>query len=353
MFQRLALWLMLMSMLNGCEKQGTPSTAGTKPSTTGSSSGGIRVVYIPKNTGNPYFNGVITGLEKGCQEQGVEFFTTGPANPDATSQIPFLKDQVQRGVNVICISPNSADALNQVLDDARARGIKVIAVNSDIVGNESHRDAAVYPCDFDKLGASQIELLGSLINYEGKFAILSATTDAPDQNYWIQGMKEALKNPKYAKMELVDIVYGDDKPQKSRTEAEGLLTKYPELRAILAPTSVGVEQAAKAVEAAGVYPGGANAKGKGVVVTGLGTPNQLRRYIKDNIITAVALWSPPDEGYVSAYLAVGLATGKVTAQPGNNFTVPGFGPREFQKNNLVVTGPPLIFTKDNIDQYNF
>ena len=353
MFRRLTLWLVLMSMVNGCEKQGTPSTAGMKPSDAGSSSGGIRVVYIPKNTGNPYFNGVITGLEKGCRELSVEFFTTGPANPDATSQIPFLKDQVQRGVNVICISPNSPDALNQVLDDARARGIKVITVNSDIVGNESHRDAAVYPCDFDKLGASQIELLGSLINYEGKFAILSATTDAPDQNYWIQGMKEALRDPKYAKMELVDIVYGDDKPQKSRTEAEGLLTKYPELRAILAPTSVGVEQAAKAVEAAGVYPGGANAKGKGVVVTGLGTPNQLRRYIKDNIITAAALWSPPDEGYVSAYLAVGLATGKVTAQPGNSFNLPGFGQREFRKNNLVVTGPPLIFTKDNIDQYNF
>ena len=116
---------------------------------------------------------------------------------------------------------------------------------------------------------------------------------------------------------------------------------------------MGIEQAAKAVEAAGVYPGGANARGRGVVVTGLGTPNQLRRYIKDNIITAVALWSPPDEGYVSAYVAVGLATDKITAQTGNSFDVPGFGRRGFGKNNLVIAGPPLIFTKDNIDQYNF
>jgi len=348
MFQRLALWLLLVGILGGCQKRESPATS--KENAPASS---VRVVYIPKNTGNPYFNGVTAGLEKGCREQGVEFFTTGPATPDATSQIPFLKDQVQRGVNVICLSPNSPDALNQVLDDARAKGVKIVTVNSDIVGNESHRDAAVYPCDFNKLGANQIELLGSLIKYEGKFAILSATTDAPDQNFWIQGMKEALRDPKYAKMELVDIVYGDDKPQKSRTEAEGLLTKYPDLRAILAPTSVGVEQAAKAVEAAGVYPGGPNVKGKGVVVTGLGTPNQLRRYIKDNIITAAALWSPPDEGYISAYLAVGLATGKIVARAGSTFDVPGFGQREFQKNNLVVAGPPLIFTRDNIDQYNF
>jgi rhamnose transport system substrate-binding protein len=352
MFRKLALLLFVVAVVTSCQKRETVSSSGAI-SVTNAVSGPIRVVYIPKNTGNPYFKGVVDGLEKGCKELGVEFFTTGPANPDATSQIPFIKDQVQRGVNVICISPNSPDALNQVFDDARARGIKVITVNSDIVGNESHRDAAVYPCDFDTLGASQIELLGSLINYEGKFAILSATTDAPDQNYWIQGMKETLKNSKYTRMELVDVVYGDDKPQKSRTEAEGLLTKYPDLRAILAPTSVGVEQAAKAVEAAGVYPGGANTRGKGVVITGLGTPNQLRRYIKDNIITAAALWSPPDEGYVSAYVAVGLVTGKITAQMGNFFDVPGFRRRVFGKNNLIVAGPPLIFTRDNIDQYNF
>ena len=339
--------LLIVVLLAGCSKREAPTTE-TKPA-----SQQIRVVYIPKNTGNPYFNGIIDGMKKGCAELNVDFDTTGPATPEATSQIPFIKDQVQRGVNVICLSPNSPDALNQVLDDARARGIKIITVNSDIVGNESHRDAGVYPCDFDTLGASQIELLGSLIGYEGKFAILSATTDAPDQNYWIKGMKEALKDPKYAKMELVDIVYGDDKPQKSRTEAEGLLTKYPDLRGILAPTSVGVEQAAKAVEAAGVYPGGANAKGPGVVVTGLGTPNQLRRYIKDNIITAAALWSPPDEGYVAAFLAVSLAQDKVVAQIGNSFEVTGFGKREFRTNNLVITGPPLVFTKDNIDKYNF
>jgi hypothetical protein len=170
--------------------------------------------------------------------------------------------------------------------------VKIISVNQDMPGSESHRDACVLPTDFDKVGASQIELLGSLINYDGNFAILSATTDAPDQNYWIAGMKEALKDPKYAKMKLLEIVYGDDKPEKSRKEADGLLTKYADLRAILAPTSVGVEQAAKAVQSRGVYPGGANAAsaggGKGVVVTGLGIPNQMRGYLKEGVITKVA-----------------------------------------------------------------
>lgn len=349
---RIALTLVaaILACTFGCEKR---QSGGDSVTTNPAAGAKIRIVYVPKNTGNPYFNGLIAGFQKGCDEQKTDFVFIGPANPDATSQIPFIKDQVQQGASVICISPNSVDALNAVFDDARARGTKIICVNSDITGNESHRDAAVFPTDFDKLGAQQIELLGSQINYEGKFAILSSTTDAPDQNFWIKGMKEALKDPKYARMELIDTVYGDDKPEKSRKEAEGLLTKYPDLRAILAPTSVGVEQAAKTIESAGVYPGGANAKGPGIVVTGLGTPDQMRSYIDKGVIKSVALWSPPDEGYLSSYLAVGIAQGKIKLEAGQTFTVPTLGDHTLGKDNIIITGPPVVFMKDNIGNYHF
>jgi rhamnose transport system substrate-binding protein len=333
---------------SACHKRDETATSAKYPGPPG-----VRIVFIPKNTGNPYFNSLLDGFDSASKAQSVEFLTTGPATAEATSQIPFIKDQVQQQVSAICISPNSPDALNQACDDARAKGVKIIMVNSDITGNESHRDAAVFPTDFDKLGPSQIELLGSLINYEGKFAILSSTTDAPDQNYWIEGMKKALKEPKYAKMELVEIVYGDDKPEKSRTEAEALLTKHPDLRGILSPTTVGVEQAAKAVQTAGVYPGGPSAHDGGVVVTGLGTPDQMRSYIQKNVISAFALWSPADEGALSAYLAVGLAKGTIKAKEGQSFEVPGKGKFTFGKNATVIVGPPVVFTKDNIDQYHF
>jgi rhamnose transport system substrate-binding protein len=343
--------------LNGCkpdEKPGDvakPSPTSVAESSPVAASGGtppggkVRIVYIPKNTGNPYFDGIVSGFEKGAKELGADFSTTAPAQADPTAQISFIKDEIQRGANVICITPNSVDALNSVFDEARAKGVKILTVNADITGNESHRDACVLPTDFDKLGESQIELLGSLIGYSGKFAILSATTDAPDQNYWIKGMKEALKQPKYAKMELVGIVYGDDKDQKSVTEAEGLLTKYPDLKGILAPTSVGVAAAAKVVESRKVADK--------IVVTGLGTPNTMRRYLKDNIVPAVALWSPPDQGYLSAFVAVGLAKGTLKPEAGAKLTAGTLGERTLGKNAVVITGPPMVFKKDNVDQYQF
>lgn len=341
-----AFGLMLQA---ACEKKEapTPLAAPVHASET------LRVVYIPKNTGNPYFNGIVEGIRKACEEHGAEFTTTAPANPDATAQIPFIKDHVQRGVDVICISPNSTDALNHVFDEARAKGVKVVTVDSDLTGFESRRDAGVLPADFNTLGQWQVEFLGSLINYEGKFAILSATTDAPNQNRWIHDIKQVLQQTKYARMELVEVVYGDDKPQKSRTEAEGLLTKHPDLRAILAPTTVGVEQAAKTVEAAGVYPGGPNAQGPGVVATGFGTPNQMRRYIKDGIVPAIALWVPADVGYVTGVLGIGLSKGTIQARPGQTFEVPNLGTMQIRDLNIVIAGPPIVFTRDNVDNYQF
>ena len=334
--------LTVLSVLIGCkpaEKTGSDSTLATPG--TGSKTAKVRVVYIPKNTGNPYFDGIVDGFKKGTEELGADFSTTAPAQPDATAQISFIKDEIQRGANVICITPNSVDALNGVFDEARAKGVKIVTVNADITGNESHRDACVLPTDFDTLGANQIELLGSLINYSGKFAILSATTDAPDQNYWIEGMKEALKQPKYSKMQLVGIVYGDDKDQKSVTEAEGLLTKYPDLRAILSPTSVGVAAAAKVVESRSLS--------NKVAVVGLGTPNTMRRYLKEGIVPAVALWSPPDQGY----LAVGLAKGELKTDSGTEFTAGTLGKKTVGKNGVIITGSPLVFNKDNVDQFHF
>jgi rhamnose transport system substrate-binding protein len=317
-------------------------------------SGGLSFVFIPKNTGNPYFASIDTGLQKGCAEIGATYKTgNGPDSADAAKQIKVINDQVQTGVNVLVLAPDSADELNNTLDAARAKGVKVITADADLVGNETHRDAFLMSSDFDQVGPSQIELLGGMINYTGDFAILSATTDATNQNYWIAGMKKTLADPKYSKMNLVTIVYGNDDPQKSRTEADGLLSRYPNLRGILCPTSVGVEQAAKAVQDKGVYPGGPNAKDGGVVVTGLGTPNQMKGYIKQGVISAVALWDPANMGYIAAYLGKGLIDGSIVSGEGKTFTVPNKGTFTFLKDNKVVAGPPLVFTKDNIDQYNF
>jgi len=152
--------------------------AGLAFATTAMAQDPLKMVYIGKNTGNPYFDSINGGFVDACKELGCEYEFVAPATAEATSQIPFIEAQIQRGVNVIGIAPNSPDALNQVLDDARAKGILVLTVNGDLVGNESHRDATILPVDFTKTGPNQVELMGSMIGYKGEIAILSATTEA-------------------------------------------------------------------------------------------------------------------------------------------------------------------------------
>ena len=304
-----------------------------------------KMVYIPKNTGNPYFDPLIEGFKKAAEEAGDQFDSVSPATADPTSQLPLVKAQVQRRVNVLGISPNSPEALNLAFKDAMRRGVIVICVDSDLTGNEQYRNVGVLTCDPEQIGRRQIELLGSLIGYSGKFAILSATTDAPNQNMWIDWMKKALTDPKYSKMQLVDIVYGNDEPQKSLTEAEALMTRYPDLRGIISPTTVGIAACAQAVETAG--------KADQIQVTGLGTPNQMRRFINNGTVKAFALWSPYDEGYLAGYIGSQIASGKLNPAPGVKFDVPNLGQHEFKEHNVVITGPPVIFTKKNIDQFHF
>src|SRR5690606_25857227 len=230
---------------------------------------------------------------------------------------------------------------------ARSKGILVLTVNGDLVGNESHRDATILPTDFTKVGADQVEMVGSLIGYEGEIAILSATTEAPDQNFWIEGMNETLANdPKYAKMKLVATVYGDDQPEKSTTEMEALLSNYPDLKGVIAPTTVGVAAAAQVVQSRGIA--------EQVKVTGLGLPSEMRDFVKDGTVEAFQLWSPYNEGWLAAHLAVDMKAGKAKNEAGSTFEVPNRGTIPINQGNSINTQSALTtLNAQNIDEFDF
>ena len=307
----------------------------------------IKIVYIGKNTGNPYFDSITGGFEDACASLGCEFEFVAPATAEATSQIPIIQAQIQRGVNVIGIAPNSPDALNEVLDEAKAAGILVLTVNGDLTGNESHRDATILPVNFEIVGRDQVEMVGSLIGYQGEIAILSATTEAPDQNKWIVGMNETLaSDPKYAGMTLVATVYGDDQPEKSTTEMEALLANYPNLAGIIAPTTVGIAAAAQVVQSRGIA--------STVHVTGLGLPSEMRDFVKDGTVTAFQLWSPYNEGWLAVHFAMGVIDGSIKNEVGGTFEVPNLGTITINANNSMNTQAELTtFDATNIDDFDF
>jgi len=329
--------------LVGCATETSGSAESATTDSAGESATVLEVVYIPKNLGNPYFDNIVAGLQEAAPDLNMTVEVVGPAQAGATDQIQYIDAAIQQQVDAILISPNDADALVPSLKRAMDAGIVVISVNSDM--NVEGRQLAILPVDFTTLGDFLVELTAEVTDGAGDFAVLSATSTAPDQNFWIEGMKDVLAGGAYPDLNLVDVVYGDDAPDKSTNETNALLTRYPDLRAIVAPTTVGVAAAAQVLSASPL-------KGQ-VQVTGLGTPNEMRQYIKDGTVKAVALWDPKAQGILAAHLAAALINGTLTAEPGASMNVPGVGDRVINEETQVITGPPVTFNADNIDDFDF
>lgn len=309
-----------------------------------SGSGGNRTyILVPKALGNPYFDTANKGAQEAAKELGVTVTYQGPATADATQQIQLINSLIAQKVSGLAISADDADALAPVGKTAMSQKIPVVTWDSAIA--PSGRNVHVNQANAEDIGRGQIQLMSKLLNGKGKIAILSATSTAPNQNEWIGFMKDELKKPEYAGLQLVATVYGDDQDEKSYTEAQGLMTTYPDLKGIISPTTVGIAAAARAVT---------DEKKIGqVIVTGLGTPNQMREYVKSGAAPAFALWNPGDLGYLAIYTLNAIASGQIQGKPGDTFKAGRLGSYTIDKDGTVLLGKPTVFDSTNIDKFNF
>ena len=305
-------------------------------------------VLVPKNLGNPYFDTANNGAQEAAGELGITVLYQGSATADATEQITLLNSLIAQQPCALAISANDADALVPTGKAAMEAGIPVVTWDSAIA--PEGRDLLINQAVTHDIGAKLVEMASDLAGPDGgQIAVLSATSTAPNQNAWIDVMKEELAKPENAKLELVEVVYGDDDDTKSYNEAQALFTKYPDLKVIVAPTTVGVAAAGRAVT-------DANLIGK-VFVTGLGTPNQMREYVKNGAAPKFALWNPADLGYLAVYAMHALATGEIKGEVGETFTAGRLGDYTIEEDPdlglNVLLGPPFVWDETNIDDSNW
>lgn len=285
-----------------------------------------------------------SGGKDAVKELGGEGKDVGPSDASASSQVSYINTLIQQKQDAIVISANDPNAVAPALKEARAKGIAVVSVDSDVAPDA--RQVFVNQASSEEIGRSQIKLISQLIGGSGKIAVLSATPNATNQNTWITFMKDELTKPEYKGIVLDNrVVYGDDDDQKSFQEAQALLQSTPDLKGIIAPTTVGIAAAAR-------YISSSPYKGR-VMLTGLGTPNQMRQFVKDGTVTEFALWDPNQLGYLAGYAAAALASGQISGAEGETLKAGKLGERKIGKNGEIILGPPTVFNAANIDQHNF
>jgi rhamnose transport system substrate-binding protein len=326
------------------------TTAASAAASSGASSATgkpLKIGFLPKDIVNTYFAAAKLGVDKAAKVDGSTVIQVGPNEAKADLQVPFIADLTTQKVDAILISADGKDEVAPNLKAAMAAGIKVVGFDSSpAVGAYN---VFVNQTDFSLIGGAMAQWACDLApNCEGEIAILSATATATNQNSWIADMNTALKDPKFAKLKLVDTVYGDDNATTSTTQANALLTKHPNLKVIVAPTTVGILAAAQVVSGA--------KKQNSVKVTGLGLPNDMKTFVKDGTSPEFGLWNVPALGELAYDVAAKLISGEIKGTEGETFTVKGFNgdkPYTIGKDGIVILGPPFKFDATNIDTFNF
>ncbi|HWM39095.1 MAG TPA: rhamnose ABC transporter substrate-binding protein, partial [Streptomyces sp.] len=304
---------------------------------------GLKLAFLPKQINNPYEKIVDEAGIAAAKEYDGKAKEVGPSDAKASSQVSYINTLVQQRQDAILIAANDPNAVCGPLKQAMKQDIKVVAYDSDT--DKDCRQLFINQASSEEIGRSLIRRTAEQTGHKGQIAILSATQNATNQNAWIKFMKNELKKPAYKDMELVKTAYGDDDDQKSFQETQGLLKAYPKLKAVISPTTVGIAAAAR-------YISDSSYKDK-VVLNGLGTPNQMRKYVKDGTVEEFSLWDPKKLGYLGSYAAASLASGQITGKQGEKFKAGKLGERTVGKDGEVILGPPTVFDKKNIGDYDF
>ena len=300
----------------------------------------MRIALVVKALGIGFFEAAAEGAEEAAAELGgVEIIYTGPTDTTAEGQIEVINSLIAQGVDAIAVSANDTDALVPTLKKAMQRGITVISWDSGVA--DEGRQVHLNPSSNALIGNMIIKLAADHLPDGGDVAVLSATTTSTNQNIWIEEMTKVMGD--YPGINVVGTVYGDDLADKSYREATGLMQSYPDLDAIIAPTSVGIVAAAQAVVDAG--------KVGEVNVTGLGLPSEMAGAIESGASQSFAIWNPIDLGYSAAMIAHALASGAATAEPGAEISIGRVGTITLDDTNSAAMADPFVYDASNIDQF--
>ena len=305
-----------------------------------------KIALVGKAAGNAFFEIAAKSFQETVEAEGGEVQVVYPETATADAQIKVLDNLISQDFDAICISANDVNALQAKLEEAMDAGIKVSSFDS--APNKDSREIFVNQAGTKEVAQALMDAVLDISGGEGQFAILSATSQSANQNAWIDAMKTIMEgDDKYSKLELVDVVYGDDEPQKSTDQTAALLQNYKDLKVICAPTTVGIAAAAK-------YLQDNESECK---LTGLGLPSEMQEYTGDDADHSCPyfyLWDMQGLGKLSAYTTIALINGDITGAKDDKFTAGDLGDYTITDaddgGTEVVLGAPLKFDTSNIEE---
>jgi len=317
------------------------STAAPASATPATPAGGRRLVVamMPKAKGDPYFVSCRVGAEEAAKELGIDLIWDGPTGLDAAKQNEVIENWITRKVDVIAVAVENRAGISTVLRKARERGIHVLTWDAD--AEPDARNFFVNQATAEGIGNTLTDEAARLLNGKGEFAILTGALSAANQNEWISFIKKRMAE-KHPGLTLATIRPTDDDRDKAFAETQTVLRVHPNVKLMMAISAPAVPGSAEAVR---------QAARKDVNVIGLSLPNLNKPYVHSGVVQTVVLWNTGDLGYLTVYASSLLAQNKLPADT-RTIQAGRLGTIEIRGSEIIL-GPPLMFTKANIDKFNF
>ncbi|MGI8911739.1 MAG: autoinducer 2 ABC transporter substrate-binding protein [Rubrobacteraceae bacterium] len=315
---------------------------GQQPSSQGGGGGGgpEKVCMMPKLVGIPYFNASETGAKEAAEELGIDLVYDGPTEAKAALQSQMIEQFIQQQCGAITVAANDPNALAPAMKKAGEAGIATGAWDADVAPDA--RDVFVNQATFEAIGYELVDVMAEQTDGKGEFLVVTGSLTAPNQVAWLEAMRERMKE-KYPEMSIASVEPGEEDLQLGIDITKNYLRANPDTAGVFGITSVALPGAAEAVQQAGLDGD--------VAVTGLSTPNEMKPYLDSGAVEKFVLWNPVDLGYLAVHVANAQIKGNMPKS--GTFEAGRLGKVEVVAEDEVLLGPPLVFSKENIGEYDF
>lgn len=344
----------------------TKADAGETSAEGGADVSGLTVTFIPKLTGNAFFESANNGAQEYSKDWGFTVDYQGSPNAAVADQVQVINNAVTSGTDAICVSSVDATGLDSALKEASDAGVTVVTWDSDV--SDSVRSLMVSQGTPDQLGKMLVDMGASSLTNRGKdpkadtikYCWHYSQATVADQNSW-QVAGEAYIKENFPNWENVapDNYYSEQDAEKAVSIGSSILEANPDIDLIICNDSTALPGQCKAAQNKGLTQ-------DDITITGFASPMSIKDYCEAGVIEQWGLWDCQVQGALGCYLAAYLSAGN-EVKVGDKINVPGIGEVEVMPNDCLVEGAPTadknngvvllpertVFNKDNMNDYNF
>lgn len=259
----------------------------------------MSLVYIPKveDSTNDFWKALILGTKMAAKEYNADIEIKAPTEEnDIERQNELLKEAISEEPDAILFSPSSFTESNDLLKEAKEKGIRISFIDS--YTEEKVQDLTV-ATDNLEAGEKLGKFAATLLDPDDQIAIVAhvkgVSTAVEREEGFRKGLGDLAQN-------IVEVVYCDSQYEKSRKLTQELMEKYPNLKMVAGMNEYSSVGAARAVKAAG-------AKDR-IQVVGVDSSQEAVQLMENGVFKGLVVQKAFKMGYIGVKETILMLRGK-------------------------------------------